>query len=221
MVDLFNEDPFITPGQDVNELGNSRPAGHAEAEDKGRRFVKGASAEDSFLGKEDRGKPPSHTSRTREWWEKRGWIYTIVEYRDVYSHGGISGVGVTHDLWGSIDALVLRCEEPFGPPGALQNTSIKEIANHVRNKICGRDIDKKSGRARIDCTKAWLKSGGRIFMQGWGTREEADRFLDSQRHYKIFASYRNAPVKPNTKWFAVVIEIDLAIVEGVESRRRS
>lgn len=171
--------------------------------------------------KDKKDKPVSHTTRTRTWWEDRGYIYTIVEYRDVYSQGGISGMGAKHDLWGSIDALVIKGSAPFGPPIALQNTSVGKLADHIRQKICGRDVDRKSGRPRIECTKAWLQCGGRILLQAWGPREEVDRFLDSQRFYKVVESYRNRPVRANTKWFAVVIELDLTIVEGVESRRRS
>ncbi len=220
MSDLFQttEDRL---GADLEALANPVRTIEEIHEQADRTWRHGKDPMSSVQPKEQRAKPVSHTTRTRDWWEDRGYIYTIVEYRDVYSQGGISGVGAKHDLWGSIDALVIKGSAPFEPPIALQNTSVGELANHVRNKICGRDTDKKSGRARIDCSKAWLGCGGRILLQAWGPREEVDRFLDSQRYYKVVESYRNRPVRANTKWFAVVIELDLAIIEGVESRRRT
>lgn len=102
--------------------------------------------------------PTDHGERTRTILERMGFTISKVEFTGY--------TGSKHDLFGLFDYLAIGHDETIG----VQVCTESDWRNHLR-KACRDDVDKKSGRKRIDNLRLWIEAPGRrALILGWEKR---------------------------------------------------
>lgn len=196
-------------------------------ERRDRQFRKGMDPQRSASPPKDRGAPPSHSTRTRSLWTAWGYILAPTETRDAFSAGSISGVGAKHDLFGFADFIAVPFDRALTPAWAsrtdaflIQSCTVTGLDAHVRDKFCGRELDKKAHAVRSDCLKAWLSPGRRAIALVWDRKDMVDGWLQSHPG-KALSSYLDYRQNANTVWCWFIVEVTLSTIDLIASRRRT
>ncbi len=193
----FDDDPFLDENSEVLPNGNSRPIGSAMP--KGESLIGDPVDLTELAGKKPKAVQVNHNSRSRQHWERQGYVYYFGEGQEIVSrwNGGHAEVygGRKFDILGLFDAL---CFKVGSPVVGVQTCSKAGFNEHIRS-MCGRDEDKRSGNRRnVDNLRLWLDMGFQAYVMYWEERAKVG----------------------NQKWFPVITEVDYATIEGVEKRRR-
>lgn len=189
----FTDDPFIEPGNRILANGNSTALPEQNTIVEEDLFRKPIDTDE--LLKKGKAKQVSHAGRSRNYWEKCGYVYQLCEYRDLRYQGEYTTFGRKHDLFGLFDALAVKLGEPLI---GVQVCSTNDANKHFRD-MCSDDIDTRSGnRRKIDNLRLWLAMGFRVVVIEW------------QRRPKV----------GNKEWFEVLHEVTTETIEGVLARRK-